>query len=48
MKGKVSIVTGGSGGIGFAAAEALAEMGGDIALQVRPLSRPGSLRRLVD
>ncbi|GAA5865655.1 hypothetical protein JCM3774_004951 [Rhodotorula dairenensis] len=35
MKGKVSIVTGGSGGIGFAAAEALAEMGGDIALQYR-------------
>lgn len=35
MKGKVSIITGGSGGIGFAAAEALAEMGGDIALQYR-------------
>ena len=35
MKGKVAIVTGGSGGIGFAAAEALAEMGGDIALQYR-------------
>ncbi|BGP54397.1 hypothetical protein JCM8202_000831 [Rhodotorula sphaerocarpa] len=35
MKGKVSIVTGGSGGIGFAAAEAIAEMGGDIALQYR-------------
>ncbi|BGO90134.1 hypothetical protein JCM10020v2_001770 [Rhodotorula toruloides] len=35
MKGKVSIVTGGSGGIGFAAAEGLAEMGGDIALAYR-------------
>ncbi|GAA5859957.1 hypothetical protein JCM8547_003032 [Rhodosporidiobolus lusitaniae] len=32
MKGKTAIVTGGSGGIGFAAAEALAEYGGDIAL----------------
>ncbi|GAA5931953.1 uncharacterized protein JCM15063_001082 [Sporobolomyces koalae] len=32
MKGKVSIVTGGSGGIGFAAAEAIAEAGGDVAL----------------
>lgn len=32
MKGKVSIVTGGSGGIGWNAAEALAELGGDIAL----------------
>ncbi|CEQ41810.1 SPOSA6832_03563, partial [Sporobolomyces salmonicolor] len=32
MKGKVTIVTGGSGGIGFAAAEAIAEAGGDIAL----------------
>ncbi|GAA5976722.1 hypothetical protein JCM11641_005673 [Rhodosporidiobolus odoratus] len=32
MKGKVSIVTGGSGGIGLAAADALAEFGSDIAL----------------
>lgn len=32
MKGKTSIVTGGSGGIGFAAAEAIAEAGGDVAL----------------
>ncbi|GAA5887450.1 hypothetical protein JCM6882_002534 [Rhodosporidiobolus microsporus] len=32
MKGKVAIITGGSGGIGYAAAEALAEFGGDIAL----------------
>lgn len=32
MKGKTTIVTGGSGGIGFAAAEAIAEAGGDVAL----------------
>jgi hypothetical protein len=32
MKGKTSIITGGSGGLGYAAAEALAELGGDIAL----------------
>ncbi|GAA5877915.1 hypothetical protein JCM16303_000280 [Sporobolomyces ruberrimus] len=32
MKGKTSIITGGSGGIGFAAAEAIAEAGGDVAL----------------
>lgn len=35
MKGKVSIVTGGGGGIGFAAAEALAEAGSDVALVYR-------------
>ncbi|GJN87266.1 hypothetical protein Rhopal_000214-T1 [Rhodotorula paludigena] len=35
MKGKTTIVTGGSGGIGFAAAEAIAEVGGDVALAYR-------------
>lgn len=35
MKGKVTAVTGGGGGIGFAAAEAIAEAGGDIALLYR-------------
>ncbi|GAA5890423.1 hypothetical protein JCM6882_002916 [Rhodosporidiobolus microsporus] len=32
MKGKVTAITGGAGGIGFAAAEAIAEAGGNIAL----------------
>ncbi|GAA6000284.1 hypothetical protein JCM10207_007940 [Rhodosporidiobolus poonsookiae] len=32
MKGKVAIITGGSGGIGLAAADALAEFGADVAL----------------
>lgn len=35
MKGKVSAITGGGGGIGFAAAEAIAEAGGDVALLYR-------------
>lgn len=35
MKGKVTAITGGGGGIGFAAAEAIAEAGGDIALLYR-------------
>ncbi|GAA5946324.1 hypothetical protein JCM3775_007104 [Rhodotorula graminis] len=35
MKGKVTIVTGGSGGLGWAAAEGIAEAGGDLALQYR-------------
>ncbi|BGP46570.1 hypothetical protein JCM10450v2_002417 [Rhodotorula kratochvilovae] len=35
MKGKVTIVTGGSGGLGWAAAEAIAEAGGDVAVQYR-------------
>ncbi|KAM0792105.1 hypothetical protein ACM66B_004809 [Microbotryomycetes sp. NB124-2] len=35
MKGKVSAITGGGGGIGFAAAEAFAEAGGDVALLYR-------------
>ncbi|GAA5851847.1 hypothetical protein JCM8547_000076 [Rhodosporidiobolus lusitaniae] len=32
MKGKVTAITGGAGGIGFAVAEAVAEAGGDVAL----------------
>ncbi|GAA6035466.1 hypothetical protein JCM8097_000268 [Rhodosporidiobolus ruineniae] len=32
MKGKVTLITGGAGGIGFAVAEAVAEAGGDVAL----------------
>lgn len=35
MKGKVTAITGGGGGIGFAAAEAIAEAGGDVALLYR-------------
>ncbi|GAA6057825.1 hypothetical protein JCM3770_004294 [Rhodotorula araucariae] len=35
MKGKVTIVTGGSGGLGWSAAEAIAEAGGDVAVQYR-------------
>lgn len=35
MKGKVTAITGGGGGIGFAVAEGIAEAGGDIALLYR-------------
>lgn len=46
MKGKVTAVTGGGGGIGFAAAEAIAEAGGDIALLYR--SAPNMEQRAKD
>lgn len=46
MKGKVTAVTGGGGGIGFAAAEAIAEAGGDIALLYR--SAPNMEQRAND
>ena len=35
MKGKVTAITGGGGGIGFSVAEAIAEVGGDVALLYR-------------